>query len=101
EDEEFDDEADDESEADEGFDAEVENRLAIANCFRALLETELFETSGKTTRYVEKKVRKFVKSELEILLRMKQPEPKQVIQKVEPQFSEAEATALKYLASKV
>lgn len=88
----------DEEDDDTGFEEEVENRLAIANCFRSLLENDLFSSSDKITRFVERKVRRFVRTELEILLGMRQrEEPKSHVS----QFTDEEVAALKTLAAKV
>lgn len=88
----------DEEDDDTGFEEEVENRLAIANCFRSLLENDLFASSDKITRFVERKVRRFVRTELEILLGMRQrEEPKSHVS----QFTDEEVAALKTLAAKV
>lgn len=94
------DDGSDEEEFDEEFDAEVENRLAVANCFRALLETSLFSHSDKTTRFVERKIRRFVKEELEVLLGMRQ-ETVAAAPIAESQFTDMEVAALKSVASKI
>lgn len=88
----------DEEDDDTGFEEEVENRLAIANCFRSLLENDLFSSSDQITRFVERKVRRFVRTELEVLLGMRQrEEPKSHVS----QFTDEEVAALKTLAAKV
>jgi hypothetical protein len=84
--------------------SDVELRLEEANCFKALLENPLFEdTSNFVASRVERKVRKFIKQELSVLLGIHTSpvrETTKIIQK-ESSFSPDEEKVLKSLAAKV
>lgn len=78
--------------------SEVEERLAKANCYRALLESKLFADGDELARMVEEEVREFVRDRLSYLMGMKTPvEPVAVAS----QFTEEEVQVLKTLAAKV
>jgi translation initiation factor IF-2 len=77
----------------------VDQRLEVATYFRQLLRQSLFSDASTAARTVERKVRVFVKEQLEILLSLR-PEVAPVAVVV-PQFDEAEVAALKMVAARL
>lgn len=75
---------------------EVEKRLEVASYYRLLLNDHLFGTMTPAALEVEKEVRSFIRSRLEVLLGIKQETAP-----AKDVFTEAEVAALKSVASKV
>jgi hypothetical protein len=88
---------------DTGYMTEVDKRIEVTNYYRELLRSPLFGVSTEAARIVERKVRLFVKEQLEILLGMRRPDEPAV--KVPPPpplpFSELQVTALQVWANKL
>jgi hypothetical protein len=76
---------------------DVERRLEVASLFKTLLQGRLFDESTNAAKFVEKRVKAFVKSELKALIGMGQP----MRPTVEADFSAEEVGALKAVAAKV
>lgn len=74
----------------------IEIRLAKANCYRMLLESNLFMDGDYVSQEVEAEVREFIEEKLSQLMGFT-PEP----QKVESFFSDEEIDVLKRLAEKM
>ena len=92
-----------EAEAQDDVDAEmaaVEERLAIAQYYRLLLNDTLFNDASAAASQVEKEVRAFVRSRLEVLMGVK-PEKKAAPVPVQLPFSTAQLEVLKKVADKV
>lgn len=79
--------------------ADVDQRLEVATYFRTLLRQSLFSDASSAARIVERKVRVFVKEQLEILLSLRPEAAPAAV--VVPQFDEAEVAALKMVAARL
>lgn len=78
---------------DDSYLTDVDRRLEVAQYYRELLRSSLFSEDGTSATIVEREVRAFVRSRLEVLLsirRDKEPPPPS-------QFSETEVQALKII----
>lgn len=75
---------------------DVEKRLEIAACYRALLNDTMFSKQSTASRVVEKRMRDFIRSELKVLLGVQR-----AAAPVESTFSEEQVDVLKRIADKV
>jgi hypothetical protein len=81
------------------LDLEVEKRFEVAMYYRLLLRDTLFKDSSEAANIVEQEVRGFVRSRLELLMGLGQPQ--QDKQQVSEVFDQDEITALKAIAARV
>lgn len=77
---------------------EVTKRLDVASYYRTLLDSRIFNDPSQAALIVESRIRKFVRSELDILLGIK---PQQVAAPPQSTFSSEEVEALKAIASRL
>lgn len=77
--------------------AAVEERLAVAQYYRLLLNDSLFNDGSPAAQRVEKEIRKFVRGRLEVLMGVR---PEIERQKAQDVFSDNEVVVLKQIAAK-
>lgn len=75
---------------------DVEKRLEVASLYRLLLKDRLFDLESPAARQVENRIRRFVKTELKVLLGLQAP-----ANAVKLPFTEDQLSALIHLADKV
>ena len=78
--------------------AQVDRRMAIANCYRSVLNNPLFDESYPEAKVVEKRIHKFIRGELEVLFGMKAAAPQAPASN---QFSQEEVLVLKELIARL
>lgn len=83
--------------------SEVEVRLAKANCYRVLLENEMFSGGDRVAAEVEREVRNFVRYRLSVLMGIREKSPPKNTAPVEVKlpFTDEQIEALQKLADKV
>jgi hypothetical protein len=84
-----------EDEVDDSYLNDVDRRLEVAQYYRELLRSPLFDLQNQSASIVEREIRAFVKERLETLLSIRDAKP------APAQFSEEEAKVLRVLIDKV
>jgi hypothetical protein len=77
---------------------QVDKRMAIANCYRSVLNNPLFDDTCPEARIAENRIRKFIRGELEVLFGMRAAASVQV---AVSQFTQEEVEALKIVAARL